>query len=65
MSSFKSFLLLILSTVLVMALLWDSISGGDVLKKKDSFVFTVSEVSVPHGRKHMVEKGILHVENKK
>lgn len=64
MSSFKS-LSLILSAVLVVAFLWDVVSGGEVLRKKDLFMLTASEVSVPHVRKHVVEEGGSHVEVKK
>lgn len=65
MSSFKLFLSLILSAVVVVAFLWDMVSGGEVLRKKDLFMFTASEVSVPHVRKHEAEEGVSHVEVKK
>lgn len=65
MSSFKLLRSLILSAVLVVAFLWDMVSGGEVLRKKDLFMFTASEVSVLHVRKHVVEEGGSHVEVKK
>lgn len=65
MSSFKLLRSLILSAVLVMAFLWEMVSGGEVLRKKDLFMFTASEVSVLHVRKRVVEKGGSHVEVKK
>lgn len=63
--SFKLFLSLILSAVLVVVFLWDMVSGGEVLRKEDLFMFTASEVSVPHVRKHVAEEGDSHVEVKK
>ena len=51
--------------MLVVAFLWDMVSGGEGLRKKDLYMFTASEVSVLHVRKDVVEEGGSHVEVKK